>query len=595
MKYTRQDYSLINSYLLKYQQDLKLESTKDAFYYLIFDLFFNLQSEEAETCITDSHFLNTYSSNNAGHDRGIDAVYIEENKNNHTVHLFNFKHFGSFEKSCHNFPSGEIDKVLSFINHLFKRDDGSLKSSINPMLHEKVTEIYEILDSCNPDFVLHIVGNCSQGLEKLEQERLVTELKEYRSFRVNYLLAPQIVERVTKKDKKEVNARVIVSKKEIFEQSGGDIKALIVNLNVRDCIRIVLDNEEIRLKANPENYEELTRYQILEDAFEDNVRVYLKQTTRINQNIKRTLLSEEAPRFFYYNNGITITCHEFVYNPGQNYPLIELKNIQVVNGSQTIHALYDALLYNYEKLENAYLLCRIYQIKSPELSGRIAQFTNSQNPVNSRDIKSIDYVQIKLENEFKLKGMFYERKKNQYENEPKNLRLDAEKVGQILMSFYNGMPYEAKNDKASIFGEKYEEVFNESIDADKVILALNLFEYVDQIKSDRRNEIFSSDRLYDQFSYLIYASFYILDILRDLAINKGIHLMPENFEAIKNLYSEAIKYIEEIIEKGRKDTKVGSRSFTYSTFFKSPNPTLIYREIKNNHKPRMEQIKLPFY
>jgi hypothetical protein len=397
MKYTRQDYSLINSYLLKYQQDLKLESTRDAFYYLIFDLFFNLQPEEAETCITDSHFLNTYSSKNAGHDRGIDAVYIEANKSNHTVHLFNFKHFGSFEKSCNNFPSGEIDKVLSFINHLFKRDDGTLKSSINPMLNEKVAEIFELLDSCNPDFVLHVVGNCSQGLEKLEQKRLVTELKEYRSFRVNYLLASQIVERVTKKDKKEVNARVIVSKKELFEQSGGDIKALIVNLNVRDCIRIVLDNEEIRLKANPENYEELTRHQILEDAFEDNVRVYLKQTTRINQNIKRTLLSEEAPRFFYYNNGITITCHEFVYNPGQNYPLIELKNIQVVNGSQTIHALYDALLYNYEKLENAYLLCRIYQIKSAELSGRIAQYTNSQNPVNSRDIKSIDHVQIKLE------------------------------------------------------------------------------------------------------------------------------------------------------------------------------------------------------
>src|SRR4051812_37465376 len=87
MKYTRQDYSLINSYLLKYKQDLQLETTKDAFYYFIFNLLFNLQGDEAENCITDSHFLNTYSTGNAGHDRGIDAVYIEDDKSNQIIHL----------------------------------------------------------------------------------------------------------------------------------------------------------------------------------------------------------------------------------------------------------------------------------------------------------------------------------------------------------------------------------------------------------------------------------------------------------------------------------------------------------------------------
>jgi hypothetical protein len=407
-------------------------------------------------------------------------------------------------------------------------------------------------------------------------------------------LCSEIIEKITRKDKKEVNARVQVSKKELFEQSGGDIKALIVNLGVRDCVRIVLNNEEIRLKANPEDYEELTKFEILEDAFEDNVRVYLKQRPRINQNIKRTLLSEESTRFFYYNNGITITCHEFDYNPNQNYPIIDLKNIQVVNGSQTIHALYDALLEDFKKLENSYLLCRIYQIKSSELSGRIAQYTNSQNPVNSRDIKSIDYIQIKLENEFKLKGMFYERKKNQYEDKPKSARLDSEKVGQVLMSFYNRMPYEAKNFKSSIFAEKYDEVFNDAIDADKVLLALNLFEYVESIKSQRRKEIFSSDKSYNELSYLIYASFYILDIISDLCKEREIQLIPENFEKIRQLYPEAIGYIEDIIKIGRKRARTGTRGFAFNTFFKSPNPTTMYKELRESAKPKIEQMKLPF-
>jgi hypothetical protein len=54
------------------------------------------------------------------------------------------------------------------------------------------------------------------------------------------------------------------------------------------------------------------------------------------------------------------------------------------------------------------------------------------------------------------------------------------------MAFFNCSPYEAKNRKGLIFGDKYEEVFNENINADKVWLAYNLFEKIEAEKNKIR-------------------------------------------------------------------------------------------------------------
>lgn len=580
MKYTRLDFSVINENVRKIQTDLSLKSLQDAFYFFILDLLFNLQPHEIENLITDSDYLSHYSGR-PGHDRGIDAVYIEEGEKKHIVHLFNFKYCNTFEKTFRNFPGSEIDKITMFITTLFEEhDDKVLKASMNPLLYEKVQEIWELQNNELPDFVIHLVSNTSLELEKIESSRFQKQMAKYRSVEIDQLLATDIVNKVTRRERKVINAKVQVSKKELFEQAGGDIRALIINLSVRDCIRIVLNDENIRLKANTDNYRELQDFEISEDAFEDNVRVYLKQRPRINQNIKRTVLSEESSRFFYYNNGITITCSEFIYPPEQRHPLIELKNIQVVNGSQTIHALYDALLEDYAKLENAYILCRIYELKNPELSARIAQYTNSQNPVNNRDIKSIDYVQLKLENEFKVKGLYYERKKNQYQDKQKSERLDSEKVGQILMSFYNRLPFEAKNNKSLIFADKYEEVFNENINADKVLLAYRLFDSIEKKKNKRRLEIFATPESYQKLSYLLYASFYILFVIGELCDENSTELKIENFDKIEHLYATAIDSIEQVVEIGRKKSLEANRSFAYNTFFKSNNPKIYFEELK---------------
>lgn len=306
--------------------------------------------------------------------------------------------------------------------------------------------------------------------------------------------------------------------------------------------------------------------------------MYLKQRSKINRSIKKTALSEDSHRFFYFNNGITITCDKFTYQKTRHSPIIELENIQVVNGSQTIHALYEAFLEDSSKFKYIELLCRIYETQNQTLSTNIAEYTNSQNPVNSRDIRSIDFVQQKLDQEFLAKGLYYERKKSQYSGKPKNLRLDAEKAGQVLMIFYNKMPSEAKNRKRFIFGEKYEEIFNDNINADKVLLAYKLFEEIEKEKNLAKSSMLSVEEKFENESFILYASYYILYIIAELAHKKSIEFSFSRFEEIWVLYSEALSTLKKVIEIEKESLAGQKDKLSLATFLTGNKPKKIFEQ-----------------
>ena len=377
---------------------------------------------------------------------------------------------------------------------------------------------------------------------------------------------PDLIKYIVSADNQIVDGKIKGIDKGYFEKSDGNIRALIVNVDARDLVRIVLDSEEIRNKADMDDdeYETIKNIGILEDAFNDNVRIYQKKSS-INKNIKNTALSEDNSKFFYYNNGVTLTCDSFSYTVRRS-PVIELKNIQVVNGSQTVHSLYEAFLEDSSKFSDIEILCRICEVKDPALSTKIAEYTNSQNPVKSRDIRSVDFVQLSLEKEFRVINKFYERKKNQYSDKPLNQRIDAEKAGQVLIAFFNRSPYEAKNRKGLIFGDKYEEVFNEEVNADKVILAYSLFEKIETQKNKIKIEIVSDRLLFENKSYIILASYYILYVIGELARRNKVDLKYDNLQKMWDLYDDAVRVIEAMISK---EQGLVGQKYTHSVFFKS--------------------------
>lgn len=575
-----QDFSTIRTNVERCKQDFDLTDSSNAFYFLALNLILGLQDDEIEDSITDSHYLKCVGKR-GGHDRGIDVVYIDNNDNIATIHFFNFKYTENFNKTTDFFPSNEIDKILTFLRGLMSRDS-ALEDTVNPVLYSKVEEIWEIFQKQNPNFVIHLCSNSYYGLEPSEKERFERGINEHSNFRIEYHFMDSLISLLTRKNKRIVNAKLRAIDKMFYEKSDGDIRALVGSFDVRDLIRIVLDNEGVRENTDILDYQELRNYQILEDAFEDNVRIYLKQRSKINRNIKRTALSDENHRFFYYNNGITITCSNFSYPKSLRSPIVELENIQIVNGSQTVHALYEAFLEDPSKFEDIEILCRIYQTQNSALSTQIAEYTNSQNPVKSRDIRSIDSVQQKLEKEFLAKDLYYERKKNQHSDKPKFKRIDAEKTGQVLMAFFKEMPSEAKNQKRAIFAEMYDTIFHDDLTADNVMLAYMLFEKIENEKNKEKSQILSnSNTSYADF-YLSHSTYWILYFLGKIARLYSLDLEYTRMEQIWELFPNVRKLIEYLCKKEQDYLEKKGDKFSYQLFFKYNKPKKYFEELTEN-------------
>ena len=146
-------------------------------------------------------------------------------------------------------------------------------------------------------------------------------------------------------------------------------------------------------------------------------------------------------------------------NSGNKY-LFSISDFQIVNGGQTIRAIYNYLNSENESniiknLRETYVLVRIFKIPvEDELKNRIAEYTNSQNAIASSDLKSVDKIQIQIENYLKEEQILYIRKAGQLgeDNIEYKYRISKEKTAQILYSAF-GFPDRASNQKKRLFQE----------------------------------------------------------------------------------------------------------------------------------------------
>jgi hypothetical protein len=124
---------------------------------------------------------------------------------------------------------------------------------------------------------------------------------------------------------------------------------------------------------------------------EGNVRSYLGTRGRINKMIRKTVATEPA-MFFAYNNGISATATKaVVQQQPDGLRLIEVTDLQIVNGGQTTATLASALADKESGLAQAFVQMKLSEI-SPENNGKytplIARYANSQNKVSDADFFS---------------------------------------------------------------------------------------------------------------------------------------------------------------------------------------------------------------
>lgn len=506
-----------------------------AFTYVALEYLLTLSPEEIEDSITDGP-----------NDRGIDAVFVDDRDGRNVIHLFQFKHVNSFDKAKKNFPSTEIDKLLSFCADLLNQDQG-MKETCNPILWTKVQEIWGALRNPTPFFEVHFCANM-KGLVEPQKQRVISALSAYRSFNVNHHTLDSLVRLFLEKKQPKINAQLRVVDKNYFERTDGNIRGLIVTLEATELIRLVTDPDD--------------PLQVREDIFNDNVRIYLTKKNRINRKIHATALSDRNVEFWYLNNGITITCDSFSYQPGVRAPVVALENVQIVNGGQTSNALFEAYGEQPEKLHNVLILARIYETRARDITADIAEATNSQTPINTRDLRSNDDVQKTLEESFLDQGMYYERKARQHHEQPRKKRIDAMSAGQAFLAYSLGYPEVAKKDRARVFGDLYDSIFNDDITTQKLLVPLMIFGKIESIKRDLQRKIKKEDPFNVDLLFLIDGAYHVLFTVAELCESQGVDPLEE--AQAKGMIPPAVDLVKNIV----KQESMHDEAFTSSRFFK---------------------------
>lgn len=182
----------------------------------------------------------------------------------------------------------------------------------------------------------------------------------------------------------------------------------------------------------------------------------------------KNTIDNEAERFWFYNNGITIVAED--YNPvtseDKTIQSFELKNFSIINGAQTASSLGEYLKeakrnkddIAINKLKNVYVLTRILKVNNDTFRSNIAIFNNTQNPITTRDMAAIRPEQLALQTQLKSgtePHIFVEIRRG--EKQPINLRLEKhqyvknELLAQLAFAGFKGQPFTAKDKKKALF------------------------------------------------------------------------------------------------------------------------------------------------
>jgi hypothetical protein len=261
---------------------------------------------------------------------------------------------------------------------------------------------------------------------------------------------------------------------------------------------------------------------------ERNIRRYLgMQGNRVNEAIRNTLQSDEKNNFYFFNNGITLICEKFVYNSLQrkDYP-VTIDNLQIINGGQTCITIFKTLMQMSPDLfpDDAYVLVRLYQLprEDDDLVRQITYATNSQNPVDLRDLRTNDITQKRLETDIEGLGYRYRRKRADYSSKP--LDLTSAACAEAILAVWRKRPHQAKFLTREHFGKLYEIVFTDDLNGVQAIIASLIY----RIPEARRRRISTEDPSYVRYASAFIAMMMGTYLLTDLECNLG-DLTHKNF------------------------------------------------------------------
>lgn len=134
------------------------------------------------------------------------------------------------------------------------------------------------------------------------------------------------------------------------------------------------------------------------DLLQQNVRVFLSATRKANKEMINTLRNEPQ-KFFFYNNGLSITCSSVKI---ENERIVAIKDIQIVNGGQTTATIhYAKKKYRDIDLSKVKVQVRLIEIEDKinyeATVNKISVASNTQSVVSPSDFMSNAKIFTNLE------------------------------------------------------------------------------------------------------------------------------------------------------------------------------------------------------
>ena len=215
-------------------------------------------------------------------------------------------------------------------------------------------------------------------------------------------------------------------------------------------------------------------------VFEENLRQFLGLTGTVNQGIHDSCVSQnDAPLFWFLNNGVTIVCDSYEVNKDFDNPFVTVTNMQIVNGCQTSATLAKAAKEGHLK-SSTRVMVRIFKTASKDLASKLVVTTNTQNKITARDLRANDPIQEHIQSAFAQKfSLLYERKPNEFAGRPpadQKLVVSNQKIGQAYLGIVRRKPSDARRRLYKVWGEEYALIFNANVFPETYLLVSKIVE-----------------------------------------------------------------------------------------------------------------------
>lgn len=297
-------------------------------------------------------------------------------------------------------------------------------------------------------------------------------------------------------------------------------------------IEIVQNNGVIKIEKPFEAYTLLLRPKSIYNLFDKygfylfhkNVRNPLLQS-KFNAEIENTIQNNPA-YFWYYNNGITAITY-FLPTIGKKAEKIDLTGLQIINGAQTVYAIYRAYkaatpAKRIQMDNEAFITFRLLKSGGKDFDLNVTRYTNSQNPVNDRDFYANDDIQIALQNASYQTNFWYAKRRGEFRELPENIQEVSNDVfANVYLAFHlqdpvsvlkNNQYYKETGKNLNFISHKdhkdgkYEVIFNQNTKFEDMLCSYYIFLVMNQ------NSLINYERSLSSSFYHMLALFRVLFI-----------------------------------------------------------------------------------